>query len=446
MQVIKKHKLLVAIYLIFTLVIVLLSIIKVPYDITSPAYINKIDTVIEIDDSASNSGSFHTVSVYSYERVSVLQYLFALCDRKTTVSKTYQQINLSNVQQRASGTIQKNVSIVNSLIAGYEAAKRYGADCNISYHLEGYIVDRVYNYLSTNTLEIGDIITSINGVSLKDNLIDDALNIVGSTDSYDLVVKRDNEEKSFTITKNDYINSNGNTSYGFGFAGYDYFVIDEAYPSFTINKANTYGPSGGLLQSLMVFNSLYKDVDLTNGLKIVGTGTIDFTGDVGEIGGMYQKVLCAEMSDVDIFIAPVERRQGYDYSYIGISSNNTWMIGNYDSNITATVDNIPYILNGLWYIGDVDTRYMAYGSIIQFYDESTLQDETNFLEGYRAYKTLNNTKMDYVPVATLDDAINYFFTIQNRTDILKKTQNAYNLYLNNNENVSVEEWMERVTR
>ena len=45
MQVIKKHKLLVAIYLIFTLVIVLLSIIKVPYDITSPAYINKIDTV-----------------------------------------------------------------------------------------------------------------------------------------------------------------------------------------------------------------------------------------------------------------------------------------------------------------------------------------------------------------------------------------------------------------
>ena len=62
------------------------------------------------------------------------------------------------------------------------------------------------------------------------------------------------------------------------------------------------------------------------------------------------------------------------------------------------------------------------------------------------YKTLNNTKMDYVPVATLDDAINYFFTIQNRTDILKKTQNAYNLYLNNNENVSVEEWMERVTR
>ena len=163
MQLIKKHKLLVGIYLSFTLIVVLLSIIKVPYDTISPAYINKIDTIIEIDNSSTYSGSFNTVSVYSSERVSALQYLFALCDRKTTISKTYQQINLSNVQQRASGTIQKNVSIVNSLITGYETAKQYGADCDIKYHLEGYIIDRVYSYLSKNTLEIGDIITSING-------------------------------------------------------------------------------------------------------------------------------------------------------------------------------------------------------------------------------------------------------------------------------------------
>ena len=81
-----------------------------------------------------------------------------------------------------------------------------------------------------------------------------------------------------------------------------------------------------------------------------------------------------------------------------------------------------------------------------FLTHQLLQDETNFLEGYRAYKTLKNTKMAYVPVATLDDAINYFFTIQNKIDILKETQNAYKLYLNNNENVSLEEWMERVTR
>ena len=53
MQLIKKHKVLVGIYLSFTLIIVLLGIIKVPYDITSPAFINEIETVIEIEDSAT---------------------------------------------------------------------------------------------------------------------------------------------------------------------------------------------------------------------------------------------------------------------------------------------------------------------------------------------------------------------------------------------------------
>ena len=135
MQIIKKHKLVTVLYLAFTLIIVLLGIIKVPYDTTSPAYINEVDKVIEIEGSNSYKGSFNTVSVYSYERVSVLQYLLALCDRKTDISRTYEQINLSNVEQRTSGLIQKNVSINNALIAGYETAKKYGATCDIKYHL-----------------------------------------------------------------------------------------------------------------------------------------------------------------------------------------------------------------------------------------------------------------------------------------------------------------------
>lgn len=446
MQIIKKHKLLVGIYLSFTLLIVLLSVIHLPYDVTSPAYINEVESVIEIDGESDYSGSFNTVSVYSYERVSILQYILALCDRKSTISKTYKQLNLSNVEQRASGTIQKNVSITNSLIIGYETAKKYGVDCNIKYHLEGYIIDRVYNYLSKDTLEIGDIITSINGISLKENTLQSVTDKIGSTDSYDLVVNRNNKEVSFTITKNEYINYYGETAYGFGFSGYDYFVIEEALPSYTINKAHTYGPSGGLLQALQIFNALYNQFDLTNNLKIVGTGTIDYLGKVGEIGGIYQKVLCADVYNADIFLAPVIRRQGYDYSYIGVSSNDTWMIHNYDTNIKVSNDNIPYILNGIWFIDDFDTRYMAYGSIVNFYDETTLLDETNFQEGYRAYKTLNNTKLAYIPVGTLDEAINYLFTIQNKIDVLEDTQNAYKLYLNNNEFLSFDDWVESVKR
>ena len=55
MQIIKKHKLLVGIYLSFTLLIVLLSVIHLPYDVTSPAYINEVESVIEISPSKTES-------------------------------------------------------------------------------------------------------------------------------------------------------------------------------------------------------------------------------------------------------------------------------------------------------------------------------------------------------------------------------------------------------
>ena len=65
MQIIKKHKIIASIYLTFTLLIVLLSIIKVPYDITSPGYVNEVESVIEVDGALDYKGTFNTVSVYS---------------------------------------------------------------------------------------------------------------------------------------------------------------------------------------------------------------------------------------------------------------------------------------------------------------------------------------------------------------------------------------------
>ena len=44
--------------------------------------------------------------------------------------------------------------------------------------------------------------------------------------------------------------------------------------------------------------------DLTNGLKIVGTGTIDYDGNVGQIDGVAYKLKGAVKKGADIFIAP----------------------------------------------------------------------------------------------------------------------------------------------
>ena len=49
-------------------------------------------------------------------------------------------------------------------------------------------------------------------------------------------------------------------------------------------KRKESGPSAGMMSTLEMYNQLIKE-DLTHGLKIAGTGTINYDGSVGEIGG-----------------------------------------------------------------------------------------------------------------------------------------------------------------
>ena len=63
------------------------------------------------------------------------------------------------------------------------------------------------------------------------------------------------------------------------------------------------GPSGGLMLTLAIYDKL-TDCDLTNGLKIVGTGTISSDGTVGEIGGVKYKLNGAVKDKADLFLVP----------------------------------------------------------------------------------------------------------------------------------------------
>ena len=68
-------------------------------------------------------------------------------------------------------------------------------------------------------------------------------------------------------------------------------------------KLQESGPSGGLITTLEIYNQLTKK-DLTKGKTIVGTGTIEVDGTIGEIGGVEHKLLGAEADHADIFLVP----------------------------------------------------------------------------------------------------------------------------------------------
>ena len=68
-------------------------------------------------------------------------------------------------------------------------------------------------------------------------------------------------------------------------------------------RSSESGPSGGLITTLEMYNQLTKK-DLTKGLKIAGTGTIEEDGSIGEIGGVEHKLLGAYSDKVDLFLVP----------------------------------------------------------------------------------------------------------------------------------------------
>lgn len=64
------------------------------------------------------------------------------------------------------------------------------------------------------------------------------------------------------------------------------------------------GSSGGLMLTLTIYSHL-NEIDLTGGKTIVGTGTIDINGNVGEISGIKYKLIGAVNKGADVFLVPV---------------------------------------------------------------------------------------------------------------------------------------------
>lgn len=82
-------------------------------------------------------------------------------------------------------------------------------------------------------------------------------------------------------------------------------TITPADPSkaITIEASAIGGPSAGLMFALQIIDEITSG-DLTGGKRIAGTGTINPSGEIGEIGGIAHKVAAAEQSGAELFLVP----------------------------------------------------------------------------------------------------------------------------------------------
>lgn len=131
-------------------------------------------------------------------------------------------------------------------------------------------------------------------------------------------------------------------------------ITDEEFPfEINVETGRVSGPSAGLAFTLAILDVLTEG-ELTNGMSIVATGTIDREGNVGPVGGIHQKTVAAERSGADLFLVPlccdnfVDRDTGEP---VDIPSNYEEALEHADDMMVVGVENLDDALRAIQELG-----------------------------------------------------------------------------------------------
>lgn len=293
-----KHKIMIIILSLLFIPVMVMSVYNVDYVLISPGFNSRVETTLIINYEYKAEGSFHTTSVLSIDGITYLQYILGNIVPSASVEpfpKYYNHVEIEDLQ--AMSDLLKVDSISTSLVVGI-----LNSEWMINHPLQTIdytsyeTVYLTWDFLDENTLEIGD---KILGIEL--NQIPIELDDIPCLSTVNITVLRGEEELEFEVTKKEY----EETYCGIGVYTNPLTTFLTADLDFSLIDNNTSGPSGGLLQSLYIYNQL-SVFDYTYGLKISGTGTIRLDGSVGAIGGIEQKIYTSVGNDIDIFFVPFE--------------------------------------------------------------------------------------------------------------------------------------------
>ncbi|HOE78357.1 MAG TPA: hypothetical protein PKV63_07005 [Bacilli bacterium] len=246
-------------------------------------------------DIEGGSDSYFLTGVYTKKQSSLLGKGFIMFDPYFDLLEetTPEDDNLDQIK----GQIAKEASMEAAVLAAYQAA---GMPLNAAF--QGMIVyDLIKN--ASPSLQVGDIIIKINGQSFSDQKAFFALydsvreNISQDNLKVTLTVIRDN----IPVTK-EAIFGEYQGSFALGLALYPKYQITDSTVA-SPKEHSSMGPSGGLMMSLAIYDALDSGLN-GNEERITGTGTIDKDGNVGEIGGIKQKILSASLYGFRYFFVP----------------------------------------------------------------------------------------------------------------------------------------------
>ncbi|MGM9849976.1 MAG: S16 family serine protease [Bacilli bacterium] len=305
-------------FLILLLTLFLLVTIKLPYYIDMPGGIINISERIEIDGKNKLNGTLNFA--YVSEMKSTIPTLL--------ISKINKDWDILKKEEVLYDYTEDEMNFIDKLSmkeavsnAQYAAFKEAGEQFDIEN--EKIYVTNVFKDAKTD-LKIKDQIIKVDNIGI--NKIEDIKKINEYTPGEKVKITVINDKKEY-IREAELISYEGKTIIGVGIK--ETFDIKSNHKININYKKRESGPSGGMMTALTVYSYL-TDTDLTKNKTVVGTGTIDKDGNVGEIGGVKYKLIGAVKNKADIFLVPngenyeeaikVKKEKNYDIKIVGVST------------------------------------------------------------------------------------------------------------------------------
>ena len=350
MKLTKRHY--ISLFIVFVIVITL-NFYPIEKYVMSPGNAYNVEDFITVKNGdVDDEGSFSLMTV-SVAKATLATYLLA------QVNKHHDVLEVDAVRQQGEDENEYRVRQLKLMSdsqfnALYVAFTKANLPYTISY--KGvYVLNVLENGAADGILQAGDVVTEMDGkiISRQTELVN-MLNEKNKGEEIEIVIERDNELITKNLTLKEIPGTKGRIGLGITFAESKTIRTE---PSVSVDTEKIGGPSAGLMFTLEILNQILEE-DISKGYTIAGTGEMNEDGTVGRIGGIEKKVVAAHKAGMEIFFAPDDEITEQ------IKANNPNVVSNYDAAVKTAEE-----------IG---------------------------------------TKMKIVPVKTIDDALNYLSTLQEK--------------------------------
>ncbi|MHC5267655.1 SepM family pheromone-processing serine protease [Enterococcus sp. LJL98] len=294
----KKNKTIKYLFLLLCAIGLVASfVLPIPYYIERPGvptHLNQLITVNGQKDEAPGSYSLTSVAIYQATLVRAIRAKFEpfsdiISEKELfgeATGEEYTQMQQYYMTSSQNSAIEQALTLAN---------KPFEFEFKGVYVMH---VDPASNFY--NQISVGDTVTKVDGKSFKSSqaFMDDVQGKKVGEEVTITFLHHDEEQEA----KGALIKLPSNQKAGIGISLIDHTAISSE-EKIDFHVENIGGPSAGLMFTLQIYDQLTGN-NLRQGREIAGTGTMDFDGKIGRIGGIDKKIAGAVAAGIDIFFAP----------------------------------------------------------------------------------------------------------------------------------------------